>query len=168
MREKTNRQVALQAILYIFKYSAPNPRSFIPTILRCNILLLRIKEWNKQFVFIFMCPNTVLTYSCLYYRLYVVYFTWLHQLRQLPASPHGEDCSGRRIEEIPGGSSCFLFFSDDFYFARLPEDEQLMVLPVMLKSLRMSGVGECHFGVRLPENSDVLQMRRRFAGFYRV
>ena len=75
------------------------------------------------------------------------------------------DCSGRRIEKIPGGSSCFLFFSDDFYFARLPEDEQLMVLPVMLKSLRMSGVGECHFGVRLPEDSEVLQMQRRFAGF---
>ena len=80
-------------------------------------------------------------------------------------SPHGVDCSGRRIEEIPGGSSCFLFFSDDFYFAHLPEDDQLMVLPVMLKSLRMSEVGKCHFGVRLPEDSEVLQMLRRFAGF---
>ena len=80
-------------------------------------------------------------------------------------SPHGVDCSGWRIEEIPGGSSFFLFFSDDFHFARLPEDEQLMVLPVMLKSLWMSGVGECHFGVRLSEDSEVLQMQRWFAGF---
>ena len=59
-------------------------------------------------------------------------------------------------------SSCFLLFSDDFYFSRLPEDEQVLVLPVMLKTLRMCGVGECRIGVRLPE---VLQMRRRFAGF---
>ena len=47
----------------------------------------------------------------------------------------------------------------------IPENEQLIVLAVMLKSLRMSGVGECHFGARLPEGSEVLQMRRRFAGF---
>ena len=59
-----------------------------------------------------------------------------------------------RIEEIRRGSSCFLFFSDDFYFPRLPEDEQLLVLPVMLKSLRMSGVGKCRIGVRLPEDSE--------------
>ena len=58
-------------------------------------------------------------------------------------SPHGVDCSGVRIEEIPGGYFCFLFFSDDFYFPRLPEDEQLLALSVMLKSLRMSGVGQC-------------------------
>ena len=75
------------------------------------------------------------------------------------------DCNGQRIEEIPGESSCFLLFSDDFYFSRLPEDKQLLVLPVMLKTLRMSGVGECRIGVRLPEDSEVLQMRRRFAGF---
>ena len=35
----------------------------------------------------------------------------------------------------------------------------------MLKTLRMSGVGECGIGVRLPEDSEVMQMRRRFAGF---
>ena len=138
--------------------------------MECHISLLCIKERNDHFVFIFMCPNIVLTYSCSYYRLYVAYSGYISsdsfQLSHL--SPHGVDCSGRRIEEIPEGSSCFLFFSDDFCFACLSEDEQLMVLPVMLKSLRMSGVGECHFGVRLPENSDVLQMRRRFAGFYRV
>ena len=29
----------------------------------------------------------------------------------------------------------------------------------------MSGVGECRIGVRLPEDSEVLQMQRRFAGF---
>ena len=90
VREKTNLQVALQAVLQIFKYSAPYPRSFIPTILRrygVPFLLLRIKERNDHFVFIFMCPNIVLTYSCSYYRLYVAYFTWLHQLQQLPASP---------------------------------------------------------------------------------
>ena len=39
-----------------------------------------------------------------------------------------------------------------------------MVLPVMLKSLRMSGVGECHFGVRLPEDSEVLQIRGGLLG----
>ena len=105
-----------------------------------------------------MSSNTVLTYPCLYYRLYDSF-----QLAHL--SPHSVDCSDQRIEEIPGGSSCFPFFSDDIYFARLPEDEHLMVLPVMLKSLRMSGVWECHFGARLPEDSEVLQMRRWFAGF---
>ena len=34
MRETTNLHVALQAVLEIFKYSAPYPRSFTPTILR--------------------------------------------------------------------------------------------------------------------------------------
>lgn len=56
-------------------------------------------------------------------------------------------------------SSCILFF----YFPRLPEDEQLLALPVMLKSLRMFGVGECHRGVRLPEDSEVLKKQLRFA-----
>ena len=121
--------------------------------MECHILLLRIKERNDHFVFIFMCPNIVLAYSCSYYRLFITYFTWLHQLRQLPASPPVSTRCGLQRSENRGDSRrifLFLFFSDDFSFARLPEDEQLVVLPVMLKSLRMSGVGECHFGVRLP------------------
>ena len=74
-------------------------------------------------------------------------------------SQHGVDCSGQRTEEIPEGSFCFQLISDDFYFPRHPDDEQLLVLPVMIKNLRMSVVEECRIGVRLPEDSVVLQMQ---------
>ena len=97
----------------------------------------------------------------------MIYSTRLHQsdsFQLAHLSPHGIDSNGQRIQEIPGRSSSFLFFSDDSHFPRLPEDEQLLVLPVML-SLRMAGVGGCRIGVRLPEHSEVLQMGRRFAGF---
>ena len=126
--------------------------------MECHILLLRIKEWNDHIVFIFMCPNIVLTYSCSYYRLDVAYFTWLHQLRQLPASPLvSTRCGLQRSENRRFREDLLVSYSSVMTFT--------LLLPVMLKSLRMPGVGECHFGVRLPEDSEVLQMRRRFAWF---
>ena len=134
----------------IFLYIGTLPPVFHTYDLEGVRSAIKIKERNDHFVLIFVSSDTVLTYSCSYYRLYYVacFIGYISsdsfQIAHL--SPHGVDCSGRRIEGIPGGSFCFLFFSDDFYFARLPEDEHIMALPVMLKSLRMSGVGNVTSG----------------------
>ena len=63
---------------------------------------------------------------------------------------------GYNIEEIPAGGCFYLYLKGDFSFTRLPyEEEQLVVIPFVMRTLRMAGLGECSFGPLHPEDEEV-------------
>ena len=50
------------------------------------------------------------------------------------------------MDEIPAGGGSYIYLVGDFSFGRLPEDEQQLVVPFVMRTLRMAGLGECPFG----------------------
>ena len=46
------------------------------------------------------------------------------------------------MEEIPAGSCSYIYLVGDFSFGRLPEDEQLLVVPFVMRTLRIAGLGD--------------------------
>ena len=63
---------------------------------------------------------------------------------------HGYDAEGVIIEEIPAGGCSYIYLVGDFSFGRLPEDEQLLVVPFVMRTLRMAGLEECPIGPLRP------------------
>ena len=53
----------------------------------------------------------------------------------------------------------------NFSFDRLPEGEQLLVIPFVIRTLRMAGLGESHVRPLHPEDDKVTGLRLRYAGF---
>ena len=47
------------------------------------------------------------------------------------------------VFEIPAGECSYIYLTGDFSFGRLPEEEQLVVIPLLMRTLRM---GERSFG----------------------
>ena len=47
----------------------------------------------------------------------------------------------------------------DFSFGCLPEDEQLLVIPFVMRTLRKTGLGECDVGSLHTEDEDVTEVR---------
>ena len=45
------------------------------------------------------------------------------------------------MEEIPAGGCFYVYMVGDFNFGRLPEDEQLLVVPFVMRTLRKAGLG---------------------------
>ena len=52
------------------------------------------------------------------------------------------------MEEIPTGECSYMYLGD-FSLGRLPEDEQLLVVPFVMRTLRMAGLGECPCTLRM-------------------
>ena len=69
------------------------------------------------------------------------------------------------MEKIPAGGCSYIYLVDNFSFTRLPEDEQLVVIPFVMRTLLMAGLGECAFGLLHPEDEEVTEVRLRYAGF---
>ena len=43
---------------------------------------------------------------------------------------HGYNAEGTIMEEIPTGGCFYIYFVGDFRFGRLPEDDELLVVPL--------------------------------------
>ena len=63
-------------------------------------------------------------------------------------------------EEIPAGRCSWVYMVDDFSLERLPDDEQLLVIPSVMRTLRMVGLGECDVGSLHPEDEEVTSGKR--------
>ena len=88
-----------------------------------------------------------------------------HSLEVVYLSDHGYDSEGRIMEEIPAGECSYIYLTGDFSFGRLPEEEQLVVIPLLMRTLRMGGLGERSFGPLHPEDEEVTEIRLRYSGF---
>ena len=80
-------------------------------------------------------------------------------------SNYGFDAEGDIMEEIPAGGCCYVCLVGDFSFAHLSEDEQLLVIPFVMRTLPMVGLGECTLGPLHPEDEEVTEVWLRYAGF---
>ena len=69
------------------------------------------------------------------------------------------------MEEIPAGGCSYIYLTGDFSFGRLPEEEQLVVIPFLMRTLRMAGLGERSFDPLHPADEEVTEIRLRYAGF---
>ena len=77
-----------------------------------------------------------------------------HNTRLVYLDDHGYDAEGTIMEEIPAGGCSYIYLVGDFSFGRLPENEQLLVVPFVMRTLRMAGLGECPFGPLHPEDAE--------------
>ena len=68
------------------------------------------------------------------------------------------------MEEIPAGECSYIYLTGDFSFGRLPEEEQLVIIPLLMRTLRMAGLGERSFGPLHPEDEEVTIQGRRPRG----
>ena len=68
-------------------------------------------------------------------------------------------------KEIPSGGSTYVYLVGDINFLSVPEYKQLLVVPLIRRTLRMHGIGECIVGSVLPDEDRVEEIHRRFAGF---
>ena len=83
----------------------------------------------------------------------------------MPAQhPDGYDAEGDIIEYIPVGGCSYMNMADVFSFWRLPEDEQLLVIPFVMRTLHMAGLGECDFGPLHPKDEEVTKVRLWYLG----
>ena len=88
-----------------------------------------------------------------------------HNTRLVYLDDHGYDAEGTIIEEIPAGGCYYIYLVGDFSFSRLSEDEQLLVVPLVMRTLRMAGLGECPFGPLRPEDEEAAEIRLRYSGY---
>ena len=70
---------------------------------------------------------------------------------------HGYDAEGEIMEEILAGR-CSYVYKGDFSFGFLPEDEQLLIIPLVMRILCMAGLGKCYVGPLHPEDEEVYGM----------
>ena len=59
-----------------------------------------------------------------------------HNTRLVYLDDHGYDAEGTIMEEIPAGGCTYVYLVGDFSFERLREDEQLLVVPFVMRTLR--------------------------------
>ena len=71
-----------------------------------------------------------------------------HSIEVVHLSDHGYDSEGRIMEGMPAGECSYIYLTGDFIIDRLPEEEQLVVIPLLMRTLRMAGLGERSFGPR--------------------
>ena len=53
-----------------------------------------------------------------------------HNTRLVYLDDHGYDAEDAIMEEIPAGGCSYIYLVNAFSFGRLPEDEQLLVVPL--------------------------------------
>ena len=68
------------------------------------------------------------------------------------------------MEEILAGGCFNIYLVGDFSFDRLPEEEQIVVIPFVMRALRMAGLRECSFGTLYPDE-EVTEVWLRYTGF---
>ena len=88
----------------------------------------------------------------------------MHNTRLVYLDGRGYDAEGAISEEIPSGGCFYVYLVFDFSFGRLSEDEQLLVVPFIMRILHMTGLGECPFGPLHLEDGDT-GIRLRYSGY---
>ena len=58
-----------------------------------------------------------------------------------------------------------MYTVDDIIFGHLPEDEQLLVIPFVMRTLGMTGLGTCDVEPLHPEDEEVTEVRLQYADF---
>ena len=111
------------------------------------------------------CSNTFLFMSQVHMRAFSPNRPCQHNTRLVYLDDHGYDAEGSIMEEIPAGGCTYVYLVGDFTFERLPEDEQLLVVPFVMRTLRMAGLGECPFGPLHPEDEEATEIRLRYSGY---
>ena len=64
-----------------------------------------------------------------------------HNAQMVYLSDHGYESVGRIMEGISAGGCSYIYLKGDLRFGRLPEEEQLVVIPFVMRTLRMAGLG---------------------------
>ena len=109
----------------------------------------------------------ILTYPQIYVKLLEkIFYDLTHATcRHTHLYSFRSDAEGTIMEEIPAGGCTYVYSVGDFSFERLPEDEQLLVVPFVMRTLRMAGLGECPFGPLHLENEEAAGIRLRYSGY---
>ena len=79
-----------------------------------------------------------------------------HNTRLVHLDDHGYDAEGRIMEEIPAGG-CSSMCTWWMILASA-------AIPIVIKTPRKAGLGECNVGLLHPDNDEVAAVRRRYAG----
>ena len=114
-----------------------------------NLLLLLIEYRSTEYVFsvhphmLIYSSNIFLFMLQVHTRAFSPHRPCEHNTRQVYLDDHGYDTEGGFMEERPTGGCSYIYLVGDFSFGRLPEDEQLLVVPFVMRTLRMAGLGEC-------------------------
>ena len=66
-----------------------------------------------------------------------------HNTRIVYLDDHDYGAEGVIMEENPAGGCSYVYLVGDFSFGRLPEDEDLLVVPFVMRTLRMAGLEKC-------------------------
>ena len=64
-----------------------------------------------------------------------------HNIRMVYLSDHNYNTEGDIMEEIPAGGCFYIYFVGNFSSGRLPEEEELVAIPFVMRTLRMAGLG---------------------------
>ena len=83
-----------------------------------------------------------------------------HNPRQVYQDDHGYDAEGGFMEETPAKECSYIYLVGDFSFGRLPEDEQLLVVPFVMRSLLMAVLKSAPL-----EDEDITEIRLRYSGY---
>ena len=84
-----------------------------------------------------------------------------HNIRMVCHDDNGDDAEGEIMEEIPAGGCSYVYLVGDFSFDRLHDNEQLLAIPFVRRTLRVAGLGECDVGPLHPEDEEVTEVRLR-------
>ena len=124
-----------------------------------------VEEQNKHVHMFMNFSNTFLIVFQVDMTTFSPHRVFQHNVRMVCLNDHGCDAEGGIMEEIPAGGCTYMNLVGDFSFGRLPEEEQLVVVPFVMRTLRMAGLGECSLDPLHPEDEEVTEVRLRYAEF---
>ena len=93
-------------------------------------MLLFVIECSIHSHMLMYSSNTLLFTLQVHVRAFLPHRPCEHNTRQVYLDDHGHDAEGGIMEQIPAGGCSYIYLVDDFSFGRLPEDEQLLVVPL--------------------------------------
>ena len=167
-------QDASHKVLQIFNISAPYHFLRLWGDTRCHIAYSNIEERNKHAMWMPACLWTILIDFCLCFR-YIS--KQCHQIESVSPSflwyasvTMVMTRRGGIIKQIAAGGCSYIYLVGDFSFTsvtyiprgwHIPEEEQLVVIPFVMRSLRMTDLGECASAPLHPEDEEVIELQLR-------
>ena len=78
-----------------------------------------------------------------------------HTTRIVYLDSHGYDADGHIIEKITAVGCAYVYLVGDFNFSHVPDNDQLLVAPFIMRPLHLTEIGECTVGLQLSEDDGV-------------